>query len=172
MGQSPMDPLEEHLLFSGLVVQEPLNERLVPNRNQEPSSLVVLPATVGFHATPLHQASLLEQLGSWPQHHSAQCHLCSRLASCHGAGGHGHGTTTPPQQPHVPHQLLLGRSPCECRPSTGTQTLPRPISLAWQPTLRPCSPPSPCGMVCVTPISSSHKHVDGLPWNHLTKGRI
>ena len=36
----------------------------------------------------------------------------------------------------------------------------------------PCSPPSPCEMYWVMPISSSHKFVDGLPQKHLTKGRI
>ena len=35
-----------------------------------------------------------------------------------------------------------------------------------------CSPPSPCGIECVTPDSSSHKYSEGEPQNVRTKGRL
>ena len=154
-------------------------ERTILGRQE--SGLVGLAGTKGPHATPQRQASPLEHLGSWHPHHSAPCSLCSTLAICHGASGCVHGTTTPPRRQHVTSTLALGRTPCKCRPNKRTRAPPRPISLAWLPTLRtvtvrwgrrggpPCSPPSPCGMLCVTPISSSHRYVDGLPQRNISQ---
>ena len=55
--------------------------------------------------------------------------LCSRLSLILVQVDAGLGTTTPPRR-HAPHPLLLGWSPCECRPIKRTRTLSRPISLA------------------------------------------
>ena len=57
----------------------------------------------------------------------------------------------------------------ECEQFRMTGCCPRENNIGMRGS--PCSPPSSCGRCCVSPSPSSHKHVDGLPQKHRTKGR-
>ena len=75
----------------------------------------------------------------------------------------------------LPHLLVHGCRPTREQPLRIQLILTHVHESAMLPqagmSRSPCSPPSPCHISCVTPMSSVHQYIDGEPQNCRTKGR-